>query len=316
MSFDINMVPLTRHRTLRGLGLVNLRRSREAFTLIELLVVIAIIAILIGILLPALSSARATAKVTICQTHLRSQGQAVSSYTLENEDRMPPRLTWVNRRNEDGGFSLERTLINRFMAQWLDQPFPQEPGTPLYIPQGIWRCPNISDAQEDLRLTHQGRLHHAPNMYLFGILDYESPTAEPGAYVDVPNGWESSSYGQRWAKMTSPQRTSETIMFMDNVRSFIPSHQHYDAREFYGRSAQVVEHPINSELENTGSHPKLGVRPAVFIDGHTRSMSDSGSYWEQNLSDYRAPDGSVSQFYDGEVRHFMYFLNPKNSRGG
>ena len=151
------------------------RPEYAGFTLIELLVVIAIIAVLISILLPALGHARETARVTVCLSNLRSQGQAVGSYTLENKDATPPRLVLRDELDANGNFSLTKTLFNRFLAQWLNQPFPKEAGTPLYVPQGMWRCPEITENTEDFRLNHSGRLHHAPNEYLFGIFDYKSP---------------------------------------------------------------------------------------------------------------------------------------------
>lgn len=58
----------------------------SAFTLIELLVVIAIIALLIGILLPALGSARALGRRTVCQAHLKGQGEGMSQYVLDNDE--------------------------------------------------------------------------------------------------------------------------------------------------------------------------------------------------------------------------------------
>jgi len=63
--------------------------KRAAFTLIELLVVIAIIAILAAMLLPALGSARGRAKSIICQSNLRTLGQAMHLYGADWESKVP-----------------------------------------------------------------------------------------------------------------------------------------------------------------------------------------------------------------------------------
>lgn len=58
-------------------------RASRGFTLIELLVVVAIIAVLISILLPALGLAKKQAKQLVCNTNLRSMGQAMMLYADE-----------------------------------------------------------------------------------------------------------------------------------------------------------------------------------------------------------------------------------------
>ena len=62
----------------------------RGFTLVELLVVIGILGSLMGLLLPSLSRARKQAIGTVCLTRLRTLGQGLTMYALDNADVLPP----------------------------------------------------------------------------------------------------------------------------------------------------------------------------------------------------------------------------------
>ena len=64
-------------------------RSNFAFTLIELLVVIAIISILGALLFPVLQSGRNKAKSAVCMSNLRQIGVAITTYSIDYDDRLP-----------------------------------------------------------------------------------------------------------------------------------------------------------------------------------------------------------------------------------
>ena len=65
-------------------------QMRRGFTLVELLVVIAIIAILAALLLPALSRAKENGRRTACLQNLRQISLALTIYTVDNQDILPP----------------------------------------------------------------------------------------------------------------------------------------------------------------------------------------------------------------------------------
>src|SRR5881394_3866337 len=86
-------------------------RTKRGFTLVELLVVIGIIAVLVGILMPALSRARAQAQSTQCLSNLRTIGQGLRIYMVQNKGSLPwgdfldPVNTW-NPDSETANWSI------------------------------------------------------------------------------------------------------------------------------------------------------------------------------------------------------------------
>lgn len=72
-------------------------RRKRGFTLTEMLVVLGIILVLMGILIPVIIKAQAQAKLTQCQTRLRSIGQALQLYLTEHDQTLPPGVTSNSR---------------------------------------------------------------------------------------------------------------------------------------------------------------------------------------------------------------------------
>lgn len=292
-----------------------------AFTLIELLVVIAIIAVLIGIILPALGMARHQSRLVGCESNVRQQGQMVTQYAFDNHDAMPPRLAWVNHTDGDGNYQLDRKLINEWVADSVGEPFQKEEGMFFAEPNGVWVCPDADDGQNGTRLTHQGKIYHAPNQFMFGFLDSDEQAGESYASVDAMPGWDARYGRSGWRTLGMFDRTSELIMLMCNVEYWVVTHSHIDAREFYRRAWDVVVDPfddgeLGSTIPNKGSHPEVGRRPAVFTDGHVEAMSDKSSYWQGAKGMYSAPGSSITEpYYESEIKHFMWFIKPGDRVG-
>jgi prepilin-type N-terminal cleavage/methylation domain-containing protein len=80
-----------------------IREQHWGFTLIELLVVVAIIALLISILLPALGNAREQSRAVKCLANLRSMGQGITTYAIEQRVLPGPLHPPIFRRTGTGG---------------------------------------------------------------------------------------------------------------------------------------------------------------------------------------------------------------------
>jgi prepilin-type N-terminal cleavage/methylation domain-containing protein/prepilin-type processing-associated H-X9-DG protein len=96
-------------------GRTTISRPRNwcAFTLVELLVVIGIIAVLIAILLPALGRARAQAQTVACLANLRSIGQSINIYAVNNKQSLPYGY-WDNVGSPDGNEANSNTYSAYF----------------------------------------------------------------------------------------------------------------------------------------------------------------------------------------------------------
>lgn len=290
-------------------SLLRFRNARAGFSLVELLVVISIISLLIAMLLPSLKRARDQSRLTICLSNIRGQGAAVLIYAQDHGGNLPPKLVqWTESSGRSGPW-----LINAFLARYQGMPFNSVAiGWPT--PTGIWRCPEIGESEDTARTTHSGVLHAAPNQWLFNSMNINDNAGRVNIWGDTLPGWENRTERFGWRRIEQIRSPADTITLMDNVTFFVHEHNHRDAREYVGRSCDVITDPDLHAYcgDNQGSHFSLNRRPAVFLDGHADGVPFSSAFWMTLRETYR-PAGMNSgeiQLYAREVRHLLWFVEP------
>jgi len=162
-------------------------RRVHGFTLIELLIVVTILAILCALLFPVFSAAREKARQSVCATHLRQLGQAVSMYSQDYDGILPLGLVPTA---QGGRWQIGTPIVfpvPQPMGWWdLVWPYVKNEGL-YYCPSEQVRLPGygmnyyvsgrgedeVEDSSARILLT-EGRVPHAPNETMGPMLDPNS----------------------------------------------------------------------------------------------------------------------------------------------
>jgi len=293
------------------------RDRARAFSLIELLVVVAIIGVLLAILVPGLGAARSQGRLTVCVSNVRQQGTVLSMYALDNGDALPPRLTWWTTKNDEGEWESGPWLINRILADYHGERFIEKADGGFETPHTMWRCPEVGLEEDDVRTSHSGIIHHVPNQWLFSNAIVNEQTASAVYQSDAPGPYWEKWGGEQWRTTYHVDRHDATVTLMGNVYYFNEGHGHFEAREFYSHSCEVPSEPEPCQLQTSGSHDELRVRPAAFLDGHAEALDSRNAYWLGEQQVYQPPyDSGTVLLYDRAVEHLLWFVSPADAVGG
>jgi prepilin-type N-terminal cleavage/methylation domain-containing protein/prepilin-type processing-associated H-X9-DG protein len=125
------------------------RPLRSAFTLIELLVVIAIIAILAAILFPVFAQAREKARQASCASNAKQLALAFMQYKQDFDERYPFGGWMPNTGQANGTWEWQNTIA------------------PYVKNKGVYRCPSMTDSDEDPRNPQAWSWNRNPVGYMY-----------------------------------------------------------------------------------------------------------------------------------------------------
>lgn len=199
----------------------NFIQSQRAFTLVELLVVISIIALLISMLLPAMGRARESAQRIQCASQMRSSGQAMVMYAMDNKEviaktdygRLDTDTSWTGFMNSIGnsrGTPDEKKII--YHGSWLMNGYLNN--------ASIFWCPGERILKDETVITF------AEQRVLY-IKNYRNTFASGGIEPYTGKNWRpltSQSYTFNGVlvptdPMVSPQSTSNMMVNKQNPRA-------------------------------------------------------------------------------------------------
>ncbi len=238
----------------------HIRTARpSAFTLLELLVVIAVIAVLIALILPALSGARRSGRALVCETHLRTLGQAMQVYANFYEDVVP----LSESPSAAGSMHYAAALLPTVSGETLNSAGPyQVPGAEeQFIVElgryGDFQCPDFPQSAQNLDFVVNG--YTQP--YILGD--------SPGPAGDGPAN-QPSTVNMRltFASLTRMKQDTSRIIYLTEGHAKLPTDivQLHDL--FLSSQLPLASFPrIASDLRHPG-----GIN-ALFFDTHVERMT-------------------------------------------
>lgn len=260
------------------------RAVSRGFTLIELLVVVAIIAVLISILLPALRSAREQAKQLLCNTNLKTQGEAAAFYRDDHRGVGVCGITDLYSTEYTvyaysilpylGNFEGPRTGLWRsvvpLMYEW-QLPYEFEKARQL-------QCPTdpVGTRREDARVLDYVS-NAAPREYPIESIQFDEAGGGPAgdAWAPVYNAPRQSYRGTYKLEDFTGQGDSARIVFVTEAHATITNtsvtrNANGNFRFLHFFLASHLPFGLHPRIANDLRHP--GGINSLFFDGHVATM--------------------------------------------
>ncbi len=274
-------------------------KNNRAFTLIELLVVIAIIAILAAILFPVFAQAKEAAKKTQSLSNVKNLGTAINIYLSDSDDVYPQsetgqgvaEVTWATAifpyvKNGDnavfGGSTLSRSFANSGIFR--------SPGNPR---------PQVNQGNSEGAFSYGA--HHAMFVQNYGHMGPQDGAPNPGVpagAIEQPAdkiallekgtnatgaGWNYPwfhDWQNMWVGPILGTPGDVNTLLRDGVDVYTPGSAVYDPRfdtDCGSSSSGAWECAAHARYRFSRG------APAVFADGHAKSMQKGAIRWFQNI---------------------------------
>lgn len=306
--------------------------SSSGFTLVELLVVIGILSTLMGLLLPSLSRARKQAIATVCLTRLRTLGQGLTMYSVDNTDVfVPGRMPKVDDEHWQswiaGGLKYRPTFL-AMMGSYVGVP-------PFDDPQPTKTSVDRNGQAGD-RQDYSNSSYVCPTVPQWtdernGCYGYNYQFLGNYRLYDAKNLGSFKNFPVQYTRVKSPAACVAVADSMGTAASF-PLHQRKpysnnsrDAQAF-GNEGFNLDPPWvdvnNGEMANFDRSPQsrtaphdrhLGKANVLWVDSHCSTETLEGLGYKREAEDVIGFHGN-NRFFSIDATNRPWLSDPRRSR--
>jgi len=295
------------------------RNCLAAFTLVELLVVVSIIALLIAILLPSLQKARRQTRATLCLSQLRTLGQGIAMYALDNRDvlvpgRMPDLGDGINWRTVVAGGLKYRPTFLAIMGAYVGVPAFADPqptkmtfdrlgerGDRQNYASRVYVCPQVADWTDERNGAYAYNYQFLGNYRLL-------EESDPKTYKNFPVSYTRVRAPGRCVAVADGMGTAASFKFKRDYDNNARDDDRF-GNEGFNLDPPRID-PVNGEgaaidhspPARTAVHERhLGTTTVLWMDAHASRETSRGLGYVTDADGVVGFDGNNALFHiDGK----------------